>query len=289
MREKLCSRRTALKSGIGVLGGSTLIGAGSTTATANDRDDWDWENPEWNNQDDNVDLNKVEEGGRDNDNGILGEVTDGIEHYDFKGTSITGDFVWEIPLVIESTGVLNDPDGDPMERIDHSWIRVDTTGDTPVSMDFSTNDHHMGSYTYANDPDDGSLIDSQYTQTAIEVSLAAASIKYPVLSAPAIASSLLFSYEHGSSEDTYSFDAEWDYNYAHSDADRESQYSAWACFFLKLEPSQQTTFEVNSGWRVYDGCCLDMYPRPEIEYEVTVTAPSSDGLYPGNVDVNRLN
>lgn len=282
------SRRTALKSGACILSGATLVGAASSTAAATDTGDWDWTNPIWDNQDDNVDLSVVEEGGQYDDNGILGEVTDGIEHYDFKQTSVTGTTVYEVPIVIESNGVLNDPNGDPMEYIDESWTTVQTTGDYPVSMDFSPNEHHMGSFTYANTPSDGTFIDSKFTETAIDVALAAASIKFPVLTPATIAADVIFSYEYNSNEGTYDFDAKWDYNYQHSDADRESQFSTWTCFFLKLEPSQQTTFEVNSGWRSYQYPGTPEIPYTDVTYEVTVTAPSSDELYPGSASVTRL-
>jgi len=280
-----CSRRRALKTGAGLFGGVTLI-TSSEHARARDRSEWDWENPEWSNQDDDIELTSVRQGSIKNDNRMCGEITDGIEHYSFKETSVTGTTVYEVPIIIQSSGVMNH-DGDPERRIDRNEISVRTTGDYPVSMDFSPNEHYMGSFTYANSPDSGSSIDEEYTESAISASLAAASLYYPKASAASIAADVIFAYEYNSNEDSYSFDAKWNYYHGH-DANEESEFSTWACFFLKLEPSHQTTFEVRSFWDNYSDFGADYDPYPVVTYEVQVTAPSSDEIYQGDVSIESV-
>jgi len=286
MVEDRSSRRKALKAGVGLLGGAALI-TSSEHASARDRSEWDWENPEWSNQDDDIELTSVRQASMKYDNGMCGEITDSIEHYDFKETSVTGTTVYEVPIVIQSSGVMNH-DGDPERRIDRNEISVRTTGDYPVSMDFSPDENYMGSFTYANTPDNGSSIPAKFTETAIKASLAAASLYYPAAAPASMAADVIFSYEYNSNEDSYSFDAKWDYYYHHSDADSESEFSTWACFFLKLEPSHQTTFEVRSFWDNYGGNSRHFDPHPRVTYEVQVTAPSSDEIYEGDVSIESV-
>ena len=283
MENKDYTRRTAIKSITGLAGISAGAFLGSSSAAACTNNDWDWENPEWTNQDDNVDLQTVEEGGRYDNNGILGEITDCVEQYEFKHASVNGNEVYEVPFIINSSGVINDPDGDPMQRISENWIDVRITGDEPVSLDFSPNDSHMGTFAYAN-ASYGDNIAAELTETAIRGALAAASLVYWEASVASIAADLIFDYEYNSNESTYDFLARWNYRYNGDHS--EEQFSSWACFFIKLEPSQQTSFKVTSEWRDTKSG-WPTYPMPKIEYEVTVTAPSSDCLYTGDVTVEQ--